>query len=100
MEKWKETIEFCNKALRFNKKYSKAYNKRGCARMELGQRKDAIVDFATALRIEPENSEYEENLERAKSNQQWKRQEKHYERHQHKGQQQSNHKQHPTHLYR
>ncbi len=62
-----DAISEANGALFFNRNYAKAINLRGRARLKLGQYAEAIGDLQLALKIEPLNREFMENLRHAET---------------------------------
>ncbi|GHV90800.1 hypothetical protein AGMMS50268_13030 [Spirochaetia bacterium] len=63
-----KAIEDCNKAISCYNYVADAFNTRGLTHEKKGEYDKAIVDFNVALAIEPDNEEYQKNLERIKGN--------------------------------
>ena len=51
-----------NSAIKLDKKYVKAYHRRGKAQMELNKHEDALADFEYIMELEPQNAEANADL--------------------------------------
>lgn len=57
----KKAIEYLNKAIKLQPDYADAYNERGIAFTQLGQKPKAIEDFNKAISLKPENANFYNN---------------------------------------
>ncbi|PMB44794.1 hypothetical protein CEN39_27830, partial [Fischerella thermalis CCMEE 5201] len=64
---YKGAIADYTEAIRLNPKYDEAYNDRGIARSELGDKQGAIADFNTAIKINPNYANAYNNRGNARS---------------------------------
>lgn len=62
MGEYLKAIEDCKMSLRYDPKYSKAYARIGLAYSKLGRHVDAQTAYRSALLIEPDNEDYQNNL--------------------------------------
>ncbi|CAG9321751.1 unnamed protein product [Blepharisma stoltei] len=62
-KKYENAIEDCDKAIHFKSNYAKAYVRRGKAYLALKEYSKASKDFGSALKIEPNNSEIQNDLQ-------------------------------------
>lgn len=53
----------CRMALRYDPNYSKAYGRLGFAYSRLGKDRLALEAYQNALRLDPENGDYQSNME-------------------------------------
>lgn len=58
-------INDCQHALRIDPKYGKAYSRQGLAYTAMGNFNDAIVCYRRAIELEPDNQNYQQNLQAA-----------------------------------
>ncbi|XP_061663460.1 RNA polymerase II-associated protein 3 [Syngnathoides biaculeatus] len=64
LERFKEAEEDCTVAISLDKTYSKAFARRGTARVGLGKLEDAMKDFQEVLKLEPGNKQAQIELQK------------------------------------
>lgn len=60
---YQKAIDDCNQAIRYDANYGKAYGRLGLAYSKMNRHQEAIDAYKNALRIEPDNTDYKNNME-------------------------------------
>lgn len=60
---FQKAIDDCNQAIRYDTNYGKAYGRLGLAYSKMNRHQEAIDAYKNALRIEPDNQDYKNNME-------------------------------------
>lgn len=60
---FQKAVDDCNQAIRYDKNYGKAYGRLGLAYSKMQRHQEAIEAYQNALRIEPDNQDYKNNME-------------------------------------
>lgn len=58
-----KAIDDCHQAIRYDANYGKAYGRLGLAYSKMNRHQEAIDAYKNALRIEPDNTDYKNNME-------------------------------------
>ena len=68
MHRYDDAVKDCNMSVKLKPDYAKAYSRLGAALMALHKYRQAADNgYAHAMRLEPANSEYRANFEKAKA---------------------------------
>lgn len=60
---YQKAIDDCHQAIRYDANYGKAYGRLGLAYSKMNRHQEAIDAYKNALRIEPDNTDYKNNME-------------------------------------
>ncbi len=60
---YQKAVDDCNQAIRYDSNYGKAYGRLGLAYSKMNKHQEAINAYQNALRIEPDNTDYKNNME-------------------------------------
>jgi tetratricopeptide (TPR) repeat protein len=66
--RYDESLPLLDQATEINSKNANAWNTKGLVLLQLGRPEDAKSCFEKALALEPNNSEFQNNLEKVKTN--------------------------------
>lgn len=60
---YQKAIDDCHQAIRYDANYGKAYGRLGLAYSKMNRHQEAIDAYKNAMRIEPDNTDYKNNME-------------------------------------
>lgn len=63
MGEFQKAIDDCKTALKYDPNYGKAFGRLGLAYSKMNRHSEAIDAYRNALRIEPDNQDYKNNME-------------------------------------